>query len=84
MVSIELRFVDFRDRGGRRIPREILKRCRISDALELSVVGKKLVLAPVQKSPREDWEDAAKRMAAAGDDEMLLPGSLPEDADLEW
>jgi len=39
------------------------------------------------RSPRENWEAAFAKMAATGDDELLLPDDLSsdwDDAEWEW
>ncbi|MBI2923920.1 MAG: AbrB/MazE/SpoVT family DNA-binding domain-containing protein [Planctomycetes bacterium] len=69
---------------GIRLPKAILNQCEISDALDLRVDGRRIVLVPLKSAPRAGWASAARRMSAAGDDALLLPDSLSEDADLNW
>ena len=45
-----------------------------------------MVLATPRR-PRENWEAAFEKMAAAGDDELLIPDDLSsdwDDAEWEW
>ena len=69
---------------GIRIPKKVLEQCRIEDKVELVVKGKKIVLTPVIRGPREGWEGAAARMHETGDDDLLLPDVLDEDVHEEW
>ena len=69
---------------GIRIPHGVLDRCHIEDAVDLSVKGDKIVLSPIQKKPRQNWGEYAKKMRQNDDDELLLPDVLPEDSHLEW
>lgn len=69
---------------GVRLPRTILEQCEVSESFDLRVDGKKIVLVPLAACPRSGWAEAARRMAEAGDDQLLLPDWLPEDEDVEW
>jgi antitoxin MazE len=68
---------------GIRIPKAILQQCEMSDEVELSVEGRQIILSPTSKEPREGWRAAAKRMADAGDDELLIPDVFEDDIDVE-
>lgn len=61
---------------GIRIPKTILKQCRVMDAVELEVQGNQLVLRPTPR-PRAGWEDAFRRMPVHRDDALLDQRSLP-------
>jgi antitoxin MazE len=41
------------------------------------------VLRKPSRTPREGWLQAAKQIAAQGDDELVL-GDFPNEADAEW
>ncbi len=69
---------------GIRIPKRILEQCRIEDEVDLVVKGRRIVLTPVMKKPREGWAEAAARMHASGDDGLLIPDVLDDDVHEEW
>ena len=69
---------------GIRIPRAVLKACQITDALDLKVEGRRLILTPAGGGVRRGWNEAARRMAASGDDELLIPDVFVDDIDVEW
>jgi len=56
-----------------RIPKTILEQCEMTDVVELTVRGGQIVLSAAQKQPRDGWREEAARMAAAGDDDLLIP-----------
>ena len=58
------------------IPKAILEQCEIDQEVELDVEGGAIVLKPPAGKPRDGWEDAFKRMAAAGDDKLLIDDAL--------
>jgi len=69
---------------GIRIPKPILDQCAISDAVDLAVDGKRIVLTPATSKPRKGWLAAAERMRKAGDDALLIPDVFEEDVEVEW
>ena len=56
---------------GIRIPKPLLEQIGIGEDVELEVDDNRIVILPVL-NPRENWEEAFKRMAANGDDALLL------------
>lgn len=69
---------------GVRIPKALLEECEIGDAAELRVDKGRLILTPVRSDARAGWERAARAMRKSGDDELMLPEVLADDADLPW
>jgi antitoxin MazE len=69
---------------GIRIPKAVLEQCEMTEEVELSVKGKQIVVSPVREKPRHGWREAAKKMAAAGDDAILLPDAFEDDVDVVW
>ena len=70
---------------GIRIPKTVLKQCRLGSSVELEMRKDHLVVRHVPE-PRVGWEDAFRRMAQQGDDALLDQGSLRQtqwDA-IEW
>ena len=69
---------------GIRIPRSVIEQCGFGDRLDMRVAEGKLVLTPA-RNPREGWDAAFERMAAAGDDTLLMPDDLEHSwDDEEW
>jgi len=69
---------------GIRIPKAILQQCEMSDEVELAVDGRQIILSPMDQQPRKGWREAAARMAAEGDDELLIPDVFEDDVSVEW
>lgn len=69
---------------GVRIPKSLLDETGLAGEVEVRRKGRTIVIEPA-RLPREGWAESAKRMAAAGDDE-LIGGNWPEtDFDrIEW
>ena len=56
---------------GIRLPKTILQKYNIEDAVEVVLEEDCILLKPVQKS-RIGWADAFKKMHDNGDDELLI------------
>ena len=70
---------------GIRIPKAILEQCNIRDQIDLEVKNGKIILDPVQDSPRREWDEAFRKMAENGDDTPLIQDNVDIDAeDWEW
>lgn len=69
---------------GIRIPRKILDQCHIENQVDLVVKGKRIVLTPVKKGPRQGWEEFARRMHESADDTLLAADVFDEEDALEW
>ncbi|WP_299439503.1 AbrB/MazE/SpoVT family DNA-binding domain-containing protein [uncultured Rhodospira sp.] len=67
---------------GVRLPSAVIKECGFGETLEMSVENGRVILEPA-RHPRAGWEDAFKRMAAAGDDERLMPDTMAHSWDDE-
>lgn len=67
-ASMIARLAPIGNSRGIRIPKAVLEQCEISDAVELAVKGRQIVVTPVCEQPRLGWREAAARMSAAGDD----------------
>ena len=65
------------------IPKAVLNEIGASagDEMELSVQGKRIVIARLEPHPRAGWEEASKAIAEAGDDKLVWPefGNLDDD-----
>ena len=69
---------------GIRIPKAVLEQCEMTDEVELAVEGRQIILSPTRQEPRKGWREAAAQMAAAGDDELLIPDVFEDDIDVDW
>jgi antitoxin MazE len=67
------------------IPKPLLQQVGLKDRAEILIEGDALVLRKPKTSLREGWAEAAKKIAEAGDDTLVL-GEFPneEDETLEW
>ncbi len=68
---------------GIRIPKSILQQLNIEENLELEIHDKGILLKPVIKKPRENWEKAFKDMHNNGDDKIIID-DFDEQADFQW
>ncbi len=72
---------------GIRIPKALLEQCRLGSTVDLDVENGNLVIRPAE-TPRLGWDDAFRRMAERGDDELLdreeLRASQWDDTEWEW
>lgn len=67
------------------IPKPLLQQVGLVDQAELVVEGDALVLRRPRAEPRSGWAEAARSVAAAGDDALVLSGfANEEDAELIW
>jgi antitoxin MazE len=67
------------------IPKPLLKQVGLADKAEMTVEGNTLVLRPPKPGPRHGWAEAAKELAAAGDDDPVWPEfANEEDSELRW
>jgi antitoxin MazE len=81
---MKARLVPIGNSRGIRIPKSILKHCEMSDEVNVAVEGRQIILSPSIDQPRKGWRDAAAKMAAAGDDELLLPDAFEDEPTLDW
>lgn len=64
---------------GIRIPKALLKQCGINGSVDISVEGKKLVIRPLKKKPREGWEEAIKAsIKKYGHDALVWPDDMQD------
>ena len=79
---MKVKLVPIGNSKGILIPRSIIKEFGFGDQIEMRLGQGEVVLAPV-RAPREGWNAAFERMAAAGDDAPLTPERLDHDWDRE-
>ena len=69
---------------GIRIPKMLIEETGLLGEVEIEVDNNRLVIGPVAR-PRAEWEEAFKKMAERGDDE-LIDGDvvIPTAEEDEW
>jgi len=81
MASIEtLPIVRVGNSWGIRLPKRLIDQCRVEDRVEVQIRGRRIVLIPIDGKPRTGWEATAKAMSECGDDELLVPEFLDDEA----
>jgi antitoxin MazE len=67
------------------IPKPFLQQVGLVDQAEMSVEGETLVLRKPQAHPRSGWAEASRKLAALGDDALVMPEfANEEDRKLAW
>jgi antitoxin MazE len=67
------------------IHKSLLQQIGLVDEAEMRVEGDALVLRRPKAAPRTGWAEASRKLAAAGDDALVLPEFANEaDAELTW
>jgi antitoxin MazE len=69
-MTVRSKVVKIGNSRGIRIPRSLLEQAGLSEEVEMTVQGDKLIIESARK-PRQDWEIHFARMAEAGDDQLL-------------
>ena len=55
------------------IPKPLLQQIGLEDQAEMCIEGDALVLRRPKAAPRTGWAEASMKLAAAGDDALVLP-----------
>ena len=67
------------------IPKPLLLQVGLEDKAEMRVEGDALVLRRPKVVPRTGWAEECRKLAAAGDDALVLPEFANEgDEELTW
>ena len=84
-MTVRARVVKIGNSRGIRIPRALLEQAGLSEEVELTVQGDKLIIQPAHQ-PRQGWEARFIRMAEADDDRLLeeIPSTLWDEEEWEW
>jgi antitoxin MazE len=80
-MMIRSKVVKIGNSRGIRIPRTVLEQVGLTDEVEMTVEGNKLIIQAFRQ-PRQDWEECFIDMAKQGDDQ-LLDEALPTQWDVE-
>ncbi|RME79095.1 MAG: AbrB/MazE/SpoVT family DNA-binding domain-containing protein [Chloroflexi bacterium] len=84
-MTIRTRIIQIGNSQGIRIPKPILEQLGFTEEVELEVLPGQLIVRSIQQ-PRQEWDEAFKAMAEAGDDQLLdsEPLTLTEWEEGEW
>jgi antitoxin MazE len=70
---------------GVRLPKPLIQQHGLGDVVELHSREDGILIRRPKRHSREGWEDDARAMAAAGDDELLFPEPFDNEFDrTEW
>jgi len=83
--TVRSKVVKIGNSRGIRIPRALLEQAGLTEEVELSVQGDKLIIQSAHQ-PRREWEAQFARMAEAGDDQMIdeVTPTRWDDEEWEW
>jgi len=85
-MGMESAIKKFGNSAGVIIPKPLLQEigAEIGDRLDLRVIDGRVVIEPLRKPVRQGWAEDAARIAAAGDDELVLGDFPNDDDDTDW
>lgn len=69
-MMIRSKIIKIGNSHGIRIPRTVLEQAGLTDEVEMTVEGNKLIVQALHHH-RQDWEERFAEMAKFGDDQML-------------
>ncbi|NLG98549.1 MAG: AbrB/MazE/SpoVT family DNA-binding domain-containing protein [Chloroflexi bacterium] len=84
-MAIRSKVVKIGNSRGIRIPRTVLEQAGLTDEVEMTVEGNKLIIQALRR-PRQDWEDQFAEMAKQGDDQLLdeVPPTQWDEEEWTW
>jgi antitoxin MazE len=78
---MKLSVVQIGNSKGIRIPKTILNQCDIQNEVDLEIEDGNIVLYPVNKKPRKDWDKKFKEMKKNGDDKLIIDANIDLEMD---
>lgn len=70
---------------GIRIPKTILKQCHIEKDIDLEIEGDKIIIKPIRKELRKNWDRTFRKMKENKDDRLIIDDKIDLDmVDWEW
>ncbi len=82
-MMIRSKVVKIGNSRGIRIPRTVLEQAGLTDEVEMTVEGNKLIIQ-ASRYPRQGWEERFADMAEQGDDQLLDETSPTQWDEEEW
>jgi antitoxin MazE len=61
---------------GIRIPKAILEQCHIKKEVVLEVENDNIIIKPVKKEPRKNWEQYFKMMNESKEDQLIIDDKI--------
>ncbi len=58
------------------LPTPVLEKCHIHDDVDLEIENDAIIIRPIRKKPRLNWEQAFMAMHTNGDDRLLIDDGL--------
>lgn len=68
---------------GIRIPKTILEQCHIKKEVVLEVEDDSIIIKPVKRETRKNWEQCFKKMKENKDDKLIIDDKIDLDV-VEW
>lgn len=82
---MEVAIVSIGNSKGIRIPKAILEQCHIKQEVNLETKGESIIIKPLKRESRKDWEKAFQKMHENKDDELLIGDRIDLDMEnWEW
>jgi antitoxin MazE len=70
---------------GIRLPKSILEQLHITNKVDMEIEDDKIILKPINKSPRKNWAKSFEQMHINNDDKLLIDDSIDLDMEnWEW
>jgi len=82
-MMIRSKVVKIGNSRGIRIPRTVLEQAGLTDEVEMTVEGNKLIIQAF-RHPRQDWEEQFAEMAKHSDDQLLDEAPSTQWDEEEW
>ena len=85
-MTLHTKIIKIGNSQGIRIPKALLEQMKARGQVSLRVEDGELIVGPVE-NPRQGWEKAFARMAAAGEDRLLIPDNIEmnwDEEEWEW
>lgn len=68
---------------GIRIPKTILEECKIQNEVLIKIEGDTILIKPVKRKPRKNWEKSFQKMHGRKEDALILD-DLPDVDTFHW
>ena len=79
---MKINLVSIGNSKGVRLPASVIEQCGFGERLEMRVRDNTVVLVPMSKA-REGWNEAFEKMAARGDDALVVSDAPESSFDAE-
>lgn len=80
---MKTRLVRIGNSRGVRLPKPLITQAGLTEEVELTVRGNTIVIV-AQRSPRDGWAEAARRLHAEGSDQLLDAPTPTRFDEAEW